>query len=1064
MALDQFKGGKRRDQLLDIQRSIQQQWDDAHLYEVEAPSSPSEQEKYLVTFPYPYMNGRLHIGHAFSLSKAEFAARYQRMLGKRVLFPFGFHVTGMPIKACADKLRYEMETFGYPPQFPTDEEEAPQQSVADDKVDPTKFKAQKGKLARKSSGQKYQWEIMSSLGLSDEEIKQFADPVHWCHYFPPIGIEDCKGFGLSVDWRRSFITTDINPYYDSFIRWQFKVLRGLGKVKFGKRYTIFSPKDQQPCADHDRSAGEGVVPQEYTVILLELDSLPKSLSHLESRKVSLAAATLRPETMFGQTNCWVLPGAEYGAFELSKDGPVLVMSERAAKNMAYQGLSPEFGKISRVGTVNGDDLLGLAAHAPLSAVNPIYCLPMMTISMTKGTGIVTSVPSDSPDDLMALRDLQNKAAFRDKYGITEEMVSRELVPIIEVPELGTLAAQTVCDKMKIKSQNDKEKLKLAKEEVYTRGFYSGTMVVEAEGLCLSGVKVSEAKIIVKEFLISSKQALHYSEPESLVISRSGEECVVSLTDQWYMDYGEEEWKQETLACLKKMNCFNDETAVRMEAALNWLSQWACSRTFGLGSRLPWDEQYLIESLSDSTIYMAYYTIAHLLHQGSLDGSTPGIVSPEELDDHVWDYVLLGRPYNQCCKVDEERLKALRKEFSYFYPVDLRVSGKDLITNHLTMWLYNHTAIFEQEHHPTGVRANGFLVLNNEKMSKQTGNFITLREAVEEFTSDATRFALADAGDTMEDANFVTDTANAAILKLTTFLSFIDGISNLKELKDSSVYQSHSSATDFVSFAHYAFNSAIDKAIALTKEHYESMNYRLALKTGFHDLHQARDVYRLRLGDAMDPSLLVRFIKVQTLLIAPICPHTCEYIWKEKLGYKDSVVFAPFPEISGIDWGIGVKQSELVEGLVVGIRRNLDKANRKKPKSVTRVKIFCGETYPEHFIKVLEFTRNKDMAVGSPELVKVVKQDPSLKKNMKTIMPFLTSLKEAGHSSIETVDLTSPFKESTVLSWCRDYILSNVESLEDFEVSTEDPSELSGEEKKIREVALPGSPAIYLVRS
>lgn len=43
------------------------------------------------------------------------------MKGKKVLFPFGFHCTGMPIKACADKLKREMETFGYPPQFPADD-------------------------------------------------------------------------------------------------------------------------------------------------------------------------------------------------------------------------------------------------------------------------------------------------------------------------------------------------------------------------------------------------------------------------------------------------------------------------------------------------------------------------------------------------------------------------------------------------------------------------------------------------------------------------------------------------------------------------------------------------------------------------------------------------------------------------------------------------------------------------------------------------------------------------------------------------------------------------------
>ena len=44
------------------------------------------------------MNGSLHLGHAFTVSKIEFAAGYQRMKGKRALFPMGFHCTGMPIK------------------------------------------------------------------------------------------------------------------------------------------------------------------------------------------------------------------------------------------------------------------------------------------------------------------------------------------------------------------------------------------------------------------------------------------------------------------------------------------------------------------------------------------------------------------------------------------------------------------------------------------------------------------------------------------------------------------------------------------------------------------------------------------------------------------------------------------------------------------------------------------------------------------------------------------------------------------------------------------------------
>jgi leucyl-tRNA synthetase len=57
-----------------------------------------ENPKWFGTFPYPYMNGSLHLGHSFTISKIEFAAGYQRMQGKRVLFPMGLHCTGMPIK------------------------------------------------------------------------------------------------------------------------------------------------------------------------------------------------------------------------------------------------------------------------------------------------------------------------------------------------------------------------------------------------------------------------------------------------------------------------------------------------------------------------------------------------------------------------------------------------------------------------------------------------------------------------------------------------------------------------------------------------------------------------------------------------------------------------------------------------------------------------------------------------------------------------------------------------------------------------------------------------------
>jgi leucyl-tRNA synthetase len=351
------------------------------------------------------------------MSKCEFQIRYQKQLGKNVLFPFAFHCTGMPIHAAARRLRREIES---------------------------------GKTKREEGQALTQFEILKQIGISDEEIPKFVDPKYWLEFFPPQGQQDLKEFGVFVDWRRSFITTEVNPFYDSFIRWQFNTLKAAEKVKFGKRYTIFSPLDGQPCADHDRSKGEGVGPQEYTLIKIQCLELPASLQEkFAGKKVYLVAATLRPETMYGQTNCYVLAEGEYGVFEMKND-EYFICSHRAARNLAYQEMTKEFGKYPCLADVKGQDLIGLPLKAPLSSYEVVYALPMLTISMGKGTGIVTSVPSDSPDDWAALRDLQTKKGLREKYNIKDEWcMPFEPKPIINIPEFGNLTAVKLVDELKI---------------------------------------------------------------------------------------------------------------------------------------------------------------------------------------------------------------------------------------------------------------------------------------------------------------------------------------------------------------------------------------------------------------------------------------------------------------------------------------------------------------------------------------------------------------------------------------------------------------------------------------
>ena len=382
---------------------------------------------------------------------------------------------------------------------------------------------------------------MRSLGLEDELIAKFTDAHFWLDYFPPLCKDDLKAIGAGIDWRRSFYTTPANPYYDKFVVWQFERLKEKNKLDYGKRYSIYSPMDGQPCMDHDRASGETVLPIEYTLIKLELLSpFPESLKGLEGKKVFLAAATLRPETMYGQTNCWILPTGTYGAYQINEN-EIFILSDRSAINLAYQEFSvTPFKTPVSLASVKGQDLIGSKVKAPLCPHEYVYVLPMNSISMFKGTGIVTSVPSDSPDDFTTLFELQSKDVWREKLGIKDEwVVPFKPIPILET-EKGTLTAEVVCKELGIKSPNDRVNLAIAKEITYKLGFYNGKLIVGD----YAGHKVEEAKDKVKQYLIDNNFAIKYAEPENEVISRSGDVCVVALTDQWFLNYGETEWKNQ----------------------------------------------------------------------------------------------------------------------------------------------------------------------------------------------------------------------------------------------------------------------------------------------------------------------------------------------------------------------------------------------------------------------------------------------------------------------------------------------------------------------------------------
>mmetsp|Transcript_53622 Transcript_53622/g.96356 ORF Transcript_53622/g.96356 Transcript_53622/m.96356 type:complete len:1288 (-) Transcript_53622:74-3937(-) len=1169
---------KRRDFLQKLEEDVQRKWEEMKVFELDA-GSPGE-DKFMATFPYPYMNGLLHIGHGYTISKADFAVHYQRLLGKKALFPFGWHCTGMPIQAAANKLRREFETFGSPyPMFPPgrpspkeaeggvldldddgltlefkppacvggkqikvhhilmrisgesefkevataphpdaetlksqkkkvvakapvesagcvykvkteldDGSFAPESKESDEVSAEAAPKDKKGgkpapggkrvakKILAKSGDAAFQWEILAAMGLKPDDIPPFTEPTHWLEYYPPLGMRDLKRWGAPVDWRRTFMTTSINPYYDKFIRWQFSKLKAGNKIGFGKRPTIFSELDGQACMDHDRAEGEGVAPQEYTGIKLQLLELPAAMAKLKGKTVFLVAATLRPETMCGQTNCWILPEGKYGCFKASGDD-VYVCSHRAARNMSFQDILMPWGKPECLLDVTGKDLMGAKLKAPTSPYDAVHLLPLLTIKMDKGTGIVTSVPSDSPDDYAAFMDLM-KPGKRDHLGIKAEWVEPfKLIPIIDVEidgEIRNMAAEYMCEKLGVQSQKDKEKLLEAHDVCYKLGFDKGIMTAGP----MKGKPVKVAKTELKAKMVSESQAFTYSEPEKKVVSRSGDECVVAGIDQWYLKYGEASWRGQIEGHVNSsnFNCYNERNRDSFNDAIGWLKEWACSRSFGLGTQVPWDEQFVIESLSDSTIYMAYYSIAHILQDGVMDGSkgNPSGIKPEELTYDVFDYVFLdgAMPKDKAWKSKKAILEKMRKEFRYWYPMDLRVSGKDLIQNHLTMCLYNHACVWEKEPElwPRSMFCNGWLLVDSEKMSKSKGNFFTMTEIMQMYTADTVRLACANAGDTLEDANLEQEVAKKAVLKFPVILETLQMFMNGKEPS--------MEGPDDSRFVDKWFANEMNRLVVETKKHYEAMYYREALRTGYYEFtalfDDYRDICRSKIG-LPHKGLVMRYFEWWLIIFSPICPHFTEHCWGE-LGKPGTILDARFPEpLKAIDENITLMGKYIFDEVPHDCIKLKEKFEDKVATALSAT-FYVALSFPDWKVKVLELMRKKhaegaltlvnqeglkadDVANGQwKAFIGDVMQDPNLKKFGKHVGPFAAFKRdEAFAMGVGALESTVPFDEMGLLSehipYLQEKLAVTVSVLDSEKAQAKEHQEAAG-------LAQPGKPGVY----
>ncbi|MEM2609644.1 MAG: leucine--tRNA ligase [Candidatus Bathyarchaeia archaeon] len=858
-----------------------------------------------------------------------------------------------------------------------------------------------------------------------EKLKDLTDPLCMARYFHEEIKEGMKRIGYSIDWRREFTTID--PQYNRFIEWQFHKLREKGYIKRGSHPVGWCPKDGNPVGQHDTEGD--IEPEIGEFVLIKF----------KHGEWVLPTATLRPETVFGVTNIWVNPKALYVKAEV--DGEKWITSRECAEKLTYQNR-----RVTVLEGLYGKELVGKTAENPVTG-DKIYILPADFVDPKNATGVVMSVPGHAPYDYVALENLKSKPAELTEYGLkVEDITSIKVISIIEVPGYLEIPAADVVKRMGIREQTDL-KLEDATKEVYRHEFHSGRMRTNTGKY--AGLPVAEAREKVKQDLISSgKATTMYELLNRPVRCRCGAECVVKIfEDQWFIDYGNPEWKALAHKCLERMRIYPEELRTQYRHVIDWLHEKACARKSGLGTRLPWDPDWIIESLSDSTIYMAYYTIVRHIKLYN--------IQPNQLTDEVFDYVFLGiGEVEQIAKktgISPDVLDGMRREFLYFYPLDSRHSAHELIPNHLTFMIFNHTAIFPEELWPRQIVTNGVVTMEGAKMSKSFGNIIPLREGLAAYGADPIRLSVLATAELLQDADFSSAVAKAMLEKLEKLYRIV-----LQTLQTEETTEKRETQGGLTTVDRWML-SRLQEHIKKATEAMERLEVRKAIQTILFELDQDLQWYQKRIKNCGKTNVIKEVLRNQILMLAPFAPHISEELW-EKLDGKGFVSLAPWPRPDETKVDIKAEESEALIMGVLEDTRNILKATKTKPRKIF---YYTAAPWKWHvYLKAIE--KSVEGRITQSALMKEFLRDPEFKAKARELADFagkiIEEINQIPPEKKRRLIMVGRINEAQVLKEAEDFLRDELNAelmiLEEKEAQLYDP-------KGKARLARPLRPAIYI---
>ncbi len=949
----------------DVEKKWQAKWSAAGIN----MASRDERPKFMIIFAYPGVTGYLHVGHLRGYTYADAIGRYKRLLGYNVMFPVGTHATGNGAISLASRIK---------------------------RKDPDIVK------------------YMKDNGCTDEQLRNLTDPMSVVEFFNKVYVNDYwKRFGFLSDWRR--FTCTLYPDYGKFIRWQFRKLMEAGLLIQKPYYAPFCPQCGPVAIDAsetDISKGGNAETQEYTLLKFEFGEM------------KLVAATLRPETVYGQVCFWVNPDTEY--YKVMHKGELWVVSKPASDKLAMQ-----FDDIQFFGTVRGRDLVGWTCKAPMvGRIIPI--LPATFCDPEVGTGMVTSVPSDSPDDWINLKYIKDNVGEYAKYGIDEKTVaSINPISIIRIEGYGDLPARDAVEALGITSPDD-PRLDEAKKQVYKDGFHAGRM----RETCgpYSGMRVDEAKEKIKQAMIDSGEAELFHDLSEEVVCRCGETVHIKrVDDQWFIDYGNKELTEKTSAHCRDMEIYPPEYYANIHGVLDWFRERACVRQGNwLGTKFPFDEKWIIEAISDSTLYPAYYIISVYANSGN--------IKPENMTEKFFDYVMLGKGNEEevaeDSKVGVSLLRIIREDVKYWYPLDVNLGGKEHMTVHFPVFLFNHMAILPGDMQPKGMIVNWYITGKKSKISKSKGGAQPIPGAVEAFGVDAMRLYYSHVASMFVDVEWNEEIVVSYKQRLDRIYSFAEDL-----------MQVFGDVSDIDRWLHSRFQVHI----ANIRSSMEKYDLRQLATTAYYEMFNDLKWYVRRGGS--DEATINDALKVWIQSMMPITPHMAEELW-EMAGFEGFVSSSSYPESGGPD-----SSAEYGEDLIRSTISDVAQIRKVASIDATSVYIYTASAWKRKIYSLAADMAESGNGLTIPGLTKESMADPEIRNNGKAASELAKKVaSEMVRESPAKLRLYSDSDEYSVLSEASKFMSEEI-GLPVKVLSADDTARYDPKGKS--SAAVPGRPAIYL---